>query len=241
MTTDPGGSTTTTSHPADAAAVPLDAMTVRDLVAQLASSDPTPGGGSASALGGTLAAALVAMVGRLTEGRTTSDDAATLVRETLAAAIARQSELLDLVTRDAAAYAAVVRARRLPRTSEAERSARAAELATANRVATDVPLRTARAGMSVLEMAEPLVAVGNPNAISDLGVAAHLAAACVKGGVMNVRINLPSLAAEDPMRDALAHELDDLDARAADAERRIAAAVIRRMAEPRPGAKPTPT
>ena len=216
-------------------------MTVRDLLAHLASSDPTPGGGSASARGGTLAAALVAMVARLTEGRTTSDQAAALVHETLTAANAGQAELLDLVTLDADAYGAVVRARRMPRESDEERSARTAALADANRVATDVPLRTARAGMGVLEIAEPLVAVGNPNAISDLGVAAPLAAACVKGGVLNVRINLPSLAPDDPLREALAAELDILDERAAAAEMRIAAAVTGRMAEPRRGAKPTPT
>ncbi len=241
MTTDQGGWTTTSPHPADDTATSLDALSVSDLVAHLASSDPTPGGGSASALGGTLAAALLAMVARLTEGRTTSDEAADRVRNTVVGASRWQSELLELATRDANAYAAVVRARRLPRGSDAERETRAVQLAKANRLATDIPLRIARAGMAVLALAEPFVVVANPNAISDLGVAAHLAAACVQGGVLNARINVPSLAADDPMRVDLARQLDELAKGAVDAEARVAAAVVRHIAEPHQGAKPTPT
>lgn len=239
MPSDPGGSTTATPHPSSAAPA-LDDLTVRELVKQLASGDPTPGGGSAAALGGALGAALVAMVGRLTDGRTTSDADAALVTETLTSAASWQSELLNLATLDANAYAAVVSARRLPRSTDAERESRTVQLAQANRLAIDVPMRTARAGMAVLELAEGFVEVGNANAISDLGVAAHLARACVEGGTLNVRINLPSLAADDPSRAGLASEVEALRASALDATERIATAVARRMAEPR-GAKPTPS
>jgi formiminotetrahydrofolate cyclodeaminase len=238
MSSDPGGSTTTTPHPTGAAQA-LDDLTVRELVKQLASGDPTPGGGSAAAFGGALGAALVAMVGRLTDGRTTSEADAALVTETLTSATSWQSELLNLATLDANAYAAVVSARRLPRSSDAERESRTVQLAQANRLATDVPMRTARAGMAVLELAEGFVEVGNPNAISDVGVAAHLALACVEGGALNVRINLASLAAGDPSRVGLATEIDALCASARDAAERIATAVARRMAEAR-GPKPTP-
>ena len=93
------------------------------------------------------------------------------------------------------------------------------QLAQANRLATDVPLRTARAGLAVLEQAERLVAVGNPNAISDIGVAAHLALACVEGGALNVGINLPSLPADDPGRGGAAAEIDALQNRARAAAR----------------------
>jgi formiminotetrahydrofolate cyclodeaminase len=239
MPSDPGGSTTTNPQPMGATTA-LDDLTVRELVRQLASGDPTPGGGSAAALGGALGAALVAMVGRLTDGRTTSETEATLVTETLTSATSWQSELLNLATLDANAYAAVVTARRLPRSSDAERESRTVQLAQANRLATDVPLRTARAGMAVLDLAEGLVEIGNPNAISDVGVAAHLALACVEGGALNVRINLPSLAADDPSRAGLASEIDILRANAREKTERITSAVARRMAEPR-GAKPTPT
>ncbi len=239
MSSGPGGSTTTTPHPAGATPA-LDDLTVRDLVNQLGSGEPTPGGGSAAAFGGALGAALVAMVGRLTDGRTATDADAALVTETLTFATALRSELLNLATLDANAYAAVVAARRLPRSTDAERESRTVQLAQANRLATDVPLRTARAGMAVLEQAERLVDVGNPNAISDLGVAAHLALACVEGGALNVGINLPSLAADDPHRVGLAGEIEDLRATARGCAERITAGVARRMAEPR-GAKPTPT
>ncbi len=44
-------------------------MDAEQFLDALASAEPTPGGGSASAYGGAMAASLVAMVGRLTVGK----------------------------------------------------------------------------------------------------------------------------------------------------------------------------
>lgn len=226
--TPPGGSTTTTSQSPDARPPQLDELTVRELIARLASREPIPGGGSAAALAGSLASALLSMVSALTEGRTSSDDDARIVREVAAAASASEAELTSLASLDAAAYDAVVRARRLPRTTDAERAERAARVIAATRTATEAPLRIARAAMAVLELAERLVPAANPHAISDVGVAAHLATAAVRGAILNVRINLPSLADDDPLA-AVRDELDELVARAAAAEARLTGAVSQRL------------
>lgn len=223
-----GDSTTTTSHPADTPPGPLDELSVRELIARLASRAPIPGGGSAAALAGSLAAALLSMVSALTEGRTSSDDDAQTVRQVAAAATASEAELTSLASLDASAYDTVVRARRLPRTTDAERAERTARVAAATRTATEVPLRTARAAMAVLALAERLVPAANPHAISDVGVAAHLATAAVRGAVLNVRINLPGLADDDPLK-AARDELDELVAGAAAAEARLTAAVSHRL------------
>ena len=229
--TDPGGSPTTTDDRSAAHSPSLDELTVRELVARLASRDPVPGGGSAAALAGSLAAALLAMVGALTTGRADSDDTEASLREIGLAAANAQSGLLNLATLDANAYDAVVRARRLPRDTDETRRARAVHIAQATRLATDVPLRTAREAAAVLAIAERLVPLGSPHAISDIGVAAHLAAAAVRGAALNVRINLPFLdpvSADDPIVRGAA-ELDALLAEAAAAEARLADAVTRRM------------
>lgn len=228
--TDPGGSTTTTPHGADAPPPALDELTLGELLERLASRDPVPGGGSAAALAGSFAAALLSMVAELSTAAAGDEDAA-IIREVATAAASARHELTTLATLDAAAYDAVVRARRLPRGTDEERATRRATIAAATRTATELPLRTARAALTLLELAERLAPVGNPHAISDVGVAAHLAAAAVRGGVLNVRINLPYLPAletGDPLLGAR-DELEDLVARAAAGEARLVGAVAHRM------------
>lgn len=229
--TDPGGSPTTTDDRSAAHPPSLDELTVRELVKRLASRQPIPGGGSAAAIAGALAAALLAMVGALTTGRAGSDEREVTLREIGIAAATAQSSLLNLATLDANAYEAVVRARRLPRDTEQEQRARAVQVAHATRMATDVPLRTAREAAAVLAIAERLVPLGNPRAISDVGVAAYLAAAAVRGAGLNVRINLPYLdaASEDHPLSGAAAEVDALVAEASVAEARLADAVAQRM------------
>src|SRR5207249_9840067 len=82
---------------------------------ELASGEPTPGGGSAAALAGTLAAALVAMVARLTIGRKAYAPVDAQARDILAEAEQLRAELRRLVDGDAAAYAGVSQAYKIPK------------------------------------------------------------------------------------------------------------------------------
>jgi formiminotetrahydrofolate cyclodeaminase len=84
-------------------------------------------------------------------------------------------------------------AMRLPRATEAERSARHRMLQAAYRRAAGVPLETARLSLTALELARVAALTGRPDAASDAGAAALLAHAAVEGAVLNVMINLPSL------------------------------------------------
>jgi formiminotetrahydrofolate cyclodeaminase len=207
----------------------LTELPVGELVARLASDAPVPGGGSASALAGSLAAALVHMVVELTAGRSEADrDDAALV-EIRTAAASLQSELTRLVDADAAAYAAVMAARRLPRDSDLERAARRVQLEAAIRDATRAPLATARNASDVLGLAERLAPIGNRNAISDVGVAALLAAAAVHGAILNVRINLPHIANDEALRSEAEDEAVRLLAGLEDRERSVRDAVAERI------------
>jgi len=122
----------------------LTDLAARTLVERLATSDPTPGGGSAAALTGAMGAALVQMVVSLTSGRPAAEDHQDALLEIGNAAATAQSDLLRLTELDAAAYASVVNARRLPRETELERQSRDVQVATAIREATMTPLETAR-------------------------------------------------------------------------------------------------
>ena len=207
----------------------LPDLTVRSLVERLASSDPVPGGGSASALAGAMGAALVHMVIELTAGRPAGEGNEETLAEIRTAAAGWQSELLNLAEMDASAYIAVVRARRLPRDSELDRNTRDAQLATAIREATRVPLASARAASEVLELARRLAPIGNRNAVSDVGVAGLLATAAVRGAALNVQINLPYVTADDELRERAATEIEHLLATLDERDRSVRDAVAERL------------
>jgi formiminotetrahydrofolate cyclodeaminase len=200
----------------------LDSVTTQELLERLSSSAPIPGGGSASALAGAMGTGLVAMVAALTVGRPAYADADRLASELGASATELRDELLDLANQDADAYDAVVRARRLPRATDEERAARSAAIADATRLAAEIPMRTAGVALDGLALASQIAPIGNRNAVSDAGVAALLLAGAVRGALLNVRINLPSLDENDELRVRAERE----SARIADSARQLEAAAI---------------
>ncbi|HEX5039446.1 MAG TPA: cyclodeaminase/cyclohydrolase family protein [Candidatus Limnocylindria bacterium] len=207
----------------------LTDLPARELVERLATRDPVPGGGSAAAIAGAIGAALIGMVVELTVGRPEAATHEAALDEVGASAARLRSQLLELAETDAAAYDAVIRARRLPRGTDDEAGARQAAMDDATREATLVPLATASAAAAVLELAERIAPIGNRNAVSDVGVGAVLAGAAVRGAGLNVRINVPYLASEDPLAAEAPREVDRLLADAAERERRISGIVADRM------------
>jgi len=207
----------------------LSELTVRTFVEHLATSDPVPGGGSAAAMAGAMGAALVHMVVELTMGRPAADGNQDALTRTRSAAVAWQSELINLAELDANAYDAVVRARKLPRETERQRDVRSVQLAASLREATRIPLATARAASEVLDLAEGLAPIGNRNAVSDVGVAALLAVAALRGAVLNVQINLPYISDDEPLRAGAEEEIERMLSTLDDRERAIRRAVDERL------------
>lgn len=171
----------------------LTDKTVRELLDAFRSSEPTPGGGSASALAGAVGSALLAMVAGLRRPRAV----ATGDIERLAAAgrdAARLSdELATLIDRDAAAYDAVVAAYRLPKATDEDKRVRSSRIQEALVEATRVPLEVMRFCAAAAAQAATVGALGNANASSDVQVALELLGAGLRGARENVEINLASL------------------------------------------------
>ncbi len=207
----------------------LSELTVRTFVEHLATSDPVPGGGSAAAMAGAMGAALVHMVVELTMGRPAADGNEDALTRTRSAAVAWQSELINLAELDANAYDAVVRARKLPRETERQRDVRSVQIAASLREATRIPLATARAASEVLDLAEGLAPIGNRNAVSDVGVAALLAVAALRGAALNVQINLPYISEDEPLRAGAEEEIERMLSTLDDRERAIRRAVDERL------------
>jgi methenyltetrahydrofolate cyclohydrolase len=164
-----------------------------DLLAAFRSSDPTPGGGSASALGGAIGASLLAMVAGLPKPRirTPEEDQQLVAARTRCTTIS--DRLAALMDRDSAAYDGVVAAFRLPKNSEDEKAARSVRIQEALRAATEAPLEVMRACLEAIQLAETVAAFGNTNAASDVQVGLELLGAGLRGAGMNVAINLTSL------------------------------------------------
>ena len=193
-------------------------LTIQEMLDRLASRAPAPGGGSAAALTGAMGAALVAMVAELTIGRPEYAEHEDEITQLQADAVAHKDLLLELADEDATTYQSVVTARRLPRDSEAERATRSAAVGASMLAAATVPMRIATVAAEVLGLAERIAPIGNRKAASDSGVAALLAAAALRGAALNVRINLPYLPADEPLRISAPGELARLEAQAAERE-----------------------
>jgi glutamate formiminotransferase/formiminotetrahydrofolate cyclodeaminase len=178
-----------------------EAVTIASFFEQVASPSPTPGGGTVAAFAGALSTCLATMVANLTIGKKKYAAHEAQLLELKREAETLRRELLTLARLDSEAFEAVLRARRLPQTTPAEGAARDRALEAAGLEATKVPLRTAKACLEALRLAESAARHGNVNAASDAGVAGLLARAAADGAILNVRINLKSLALEADRED----------------------------------------
>ncbi|MEO8563440.1 MAG: glutamate formimidoyltransferase [bacterium] len=197
-------------------------------VGSVAAPTPTPGGGSIAAHAGALGAALAQMVAGLTVGKKKYAVVDAEMRELAVHAAGIGNTLAALVARDAASFAAVTAAYRLPADDEAQQRAKASAVDDALLGAAVVPLETARACAQVAELALAVADRGNANAVTDAGVAALLAEAGCVGASYNVRINVASLA-DKPRGASLGKEARELVARTRDLVARTAAIVERAL------------
>lgn len=156
----------------------------------LASGAPTPGGGSAAALVGALGAALNSMVANFTLGREKFAAVEEDVRRLLAESERLRAELERLTQADTEAYGRVAAAQKMPRETDEQKAARAAAVQEALKAAAEVPRAAVRAAHGVLKASAELVEKGNPNLITDVGVAAKFAVAAMECAWLNVQINL---------------------------------------------------
>lgn len=208
----------------------LRSLTLDAFIERLASAEPVPGGGSASAVVASLAASLIAMVASLSQGRPRYAPHAALHAEAKAAGTRLADRFLSLAADDAAAYAGYVAALKLPKDTADQRAAREQAIHVAARAAADAPFACVEACLELAAYAEAMAGRSNRHASSDLEVAAVLARAAATGAAANVLVNLPSIGDE-----AYAGELtvrvkgllDDIE-RIADATRQIV-----RQGEPR--------
>ena len=174
--------------------------TIAAFLDQLAARVPAPGGGATAALHAAQAAALLAMVARYSDGARYD---AELINRVVAEADELRQDALSLAEADAAAFAAVAEAYRLPRETEQEQTVRSASIASALAGAARSPADVVRTALLLVSLAEELLPVGNHTMIADVAAAAAAIRAAAVTARLMIEVNLKGIT-DSTLRDEFA-------------------------------------
>lgn len=167
--------------------------TVSGFVEELASNSPAPGGGSAAALAGSLGAALSMMVCSFTEGKPKFHDVQDEISQIKQKGLVLKNDLMEYIDGDTNAFDEVMKAYKLPKETDAEKTLRSEKIQEATIQATLLPLKVAESCVEVLKISLRVLTIGNPNTACDAAVSGVTAYAGFQGGIFNVKINLSSI------------------------------------------------
>ncbi|HAL83686.1 MAG TPA: glutamate formimidoyltransferase, partial [Mucilaginibacter sp.] len=204
----------------DKASSKLVSMSLADFADETASESPAPGGGSISAYIGSLGAALATMVANLSSHKKGWDDRWEEFSNRAEKGQQYKDELLKLVDLDTAAFNKIMESFNLPKGTDEEKTARTEAIQAATKYAIEIPFKVMQAAYNSLSVIKAMTETGNPNSISDVGVAALCARSAVIGAFMNVKINASGFK-DKTFTDAIIAEGNELEAKAIALEKEI--------------------
>lgn len=161
-----------------------------DFMDEVAAGTPAPGGGSVAAHNGALGGGLVLMTARLTVGKARYQASEAECYAVIEEASGLMEQLRKAVAEDAAAFDAILQARRLPKESDEQKAVRQKAMEEASLNAALLPLQTSRACLRVMQLALRMAEIGNINTISDAASGVHTARAGLEAAGLNVKVNL---------------------------------------------------
>ena len=168
-------------------------MTLIDFANKTSSESPAPGGGSISAYTGALGAALSTMVANLSANKRGWDDKWEFYSKWGEKSLNFQNILVNLVDEDTKAFNKIMSAVSLPKDTSEEKLNRSNALESATKNAIEIPFKIMETSFACLESIKCMTELGNPNSISDAGVAALCIRTAVMGAFLNVKINCKDL------------------------------------------------
>ncbi len=167
-------------------------QTISNFVDEVASDSPAPGGGSISALTGSLSASLVSMVANLSHDKKQFSNKEK-INNIAYSSQNLKNDFLILIDSDTKAFDQLMSSFRLPKKSDQEIKFRNQEIIKMSKLVTEIPFTTLEKSLDALELVFEVLAINNKNCISDVGVAAEMAYSCAYGAYYNVKINLIDL------------------------------------------------
>ncbi len=156
----------------------------------LNSAKPMPGGGSAAAVCGAMAAALAGMSAHMTLGKKKYAAVEGKMQEIIAETGTLQAEMLDMAQEDADMYSLVLQAYKLPNITVEEMEVRRQAIEEAGKTAVAASLKVTGVCVRIMKLAYTTVTEGNRMMVTDGSASALLARACQQVAAYNVRINL---------------------------------------------------
>jgi len=171
----------------------LISMNLKEFAYETASESPAPGGGSISAYMGSLGASLATMVANLSAHKRGWDDRWEEFSNWAVKGQYYVDGLLKVVDEDTLAFKRIMDAFGLPKSGEEEKKLRNRAIQDATRYAIEVPFKTMNLAYESMEVIAAMAETGNPNSVSDAGVAALAARSAVIGAYLNVKINTAGL------------------------------------------------
>jgi len=168
-------------------------MTLIDFANKTSSESPAPGGGSISAYTGAIGAALSTMVANLSANKRGWDDKWEFYSKWGEKSLNFQNILVNLVDEDTKAFNKIMSAVSLPKDTSEEKLNRSNALESATKNAIEIPFKIMETSFACLEIIKCMTELGNPNSISDAGVAALCIRTAVMGAFLNVKINCKDL------------------------------------------------
>ena len=211
--------------------VELDVLKFLDVVD---SNSPAPGGGSVSALASSLGASLARMVAHLSFGKkkyeALPDDVKTKFVANFDELLKIKNELNDLIDRDSEAYNTVMAAYKLPKETDEEKAARSAEIQKSLKYAIQTPYDIVVLSGKAISLLGEILANGNQNAITDIGVGTMLLMVGLEGGILNVKVNLSSIKDAEYV-EKITKEIYDIKATAEKEKDRIMGMLHRNITE----------
>jgi glutamate formiminotransferase/formiminotetrahydrofolate cyclodeaminase len=204
----------------DKASSKLASMSLADFADETASESSAPGGGSIAAYIGALGASLAAMVANLSSHKKGWDNRWKEFSDWAEKGQQYKDELIKLVDEDTAAFNKVMEAFGMPKATPDEKAAREQAIQNATKYAIEIPFKVMQAAYGSMAVIKAMAESGNPNSLSDAGVAALCARSAVIGAFMNVKINAQAYKEQDFIK-AIINEGTELERKAIELETEI--------------------
>ena len=168
-------------------------LNLAEFTETLASKSPVPGGGGASALAGAVGMALGDMIASITLNNKKYSDVHGEIKELIKRGEALRKHLLTLIDEDAAVFAPLSEAYKMPSVTESEKAMKQSVMEKCLIQCCNVPLAMMKDISDAIALIERYAEIGSVMALSDAGAGAIVCQGALKAASLNITINTAAM------------------------------------------------